>query len=92
MLLIFKMRSQVFSRISYYIIGEEASEWWTVTDLNRRQLRCKRSALPTELTAQSRDVIRLSPLTPHGYSNLLRTRVSSDIIQRQLVTSRAAPL
>src|SRR5215469_8655802 len=33
-------------------LAREASEgWWAVTDSNRRPLRCKRSALPTELTA-----------------------------------------
>src|SRR5215470_18257614 len=33
--------------------------WWAVTDSNRRPSRCKRDALPTELTAR---VDRLSPL------------------------------
>jgi hypothetical protein len=32
--------------------GDEG-EWWAMTDSNRRHLRCKRSALPTELIAHS---------------------------------------
>ncbi len=28
------------------------NEWWAMTDSNRRHLRCKRSALPTELIAR----------------------------------------
>ena len=40
--------------------GEQLSRlrrkgWWAVTGSNRRPLRCKRSALPAELTARKRD-------------------------------------
>src|SRR5690606_7734162 len=32
--------------------GRTARNWWAMTDSNRRHLRCKRSALPTELIAR----------------------------------------
>jgi hypothetical protein len=34
-----------------------ATHWWAVTDSNRRPSRCKRDALPTELTAHDRSLL-----------------------------------
>src|ERR1700675_4197429 len=35
--------------------------WWAVTDSNRRPSRCKRDALPAELTALSKQYRRSAP-------------------------------
>ena len=42
--------------------------WWAMTDSNRRPLRCKRSALPTELIARARaDFPGASPRSGQQY-------------------------
>ena len=39
----------------------ERVKWWAVTGSNRRPYRCKRYALPTELTAQNLSGVRVIP-------------------------------
>src|SRR6266550_8430177 len=42
-------------------VARKGEAWWAVTDSNRRLLRCKRSALPAELTARSRAPANRNP-------------------------------
>ena len=60
--------------------------WWAVTGSNRRPSRCKRDALPTELTAHAEPVARLGqtykPLEGayHFYGNPEPRRVGDDLL------------
>src|SRR5690606_31589233 len=45
-----------------HFLGSQGLEWWAMRDSNSRHLRCKRSALPTELIARSRRTFKRSAL------------------------------
>jgi hypothetical protein len=55
-----------------------ASRWWAMTGSNRRQLRCKRSALPTELIAHAMRVwCREWDLNPYEHCCSLAPQTSA---------------
>src|SRR6476661_6809830 len=64
----------------------QGESWWAVTGSNRRPSRCKRDALPTELTALAEPVARLGqtykPLEGayHFYGNPEPRRVGDDLL------------
>lgn len=65
--------------------------WWAVTGSNRRHLRCKRSALPTELTALARRLRLWRRLRkPQGAESaaFAQRRVSRQIARGDLNSSR----
>ena len=53
------MAAGIFSfgiRKIFWCSQSTRDDWWAVTDSNRRHSACKADALPTELTAPSREI------------------------------------
>src|SRR5688572_20174808 len=55
-------RASQHHRLTQFAFGDSRTSWWAVRDSNSRHPRCKRGALPTELTARPTARRRAGPI------------------------------
>jgi len=67
-----------------------ARSWWVVRDSNPRHLRCKRSALPTELTTRTAECVTHAAVLPQAFTEWAGWWVMRDSNPRHLRCERSA--